>query len=196
MYVQKKQHTGFALLLTLIVVSIVLAVGLSLLDITIKQLSLSGTGRDSEAAFHAASAGLECAQYWRGQADSEFRGGTGNAPLLDPCLPNQDPADGSGAYDEPTADVHHFEYEFTWGAENDRCTEIEVYVYDASSVSADLTYDIPNYDLPGSTDPETCVYTAGTVCTIAFSRGYNRACSNISSIGVIQREFVYKTGFD
>ncbi len=54
-----KVSAGFALLLTMIVVAVTLAVGLSLLNITLKQFTLSSTSRDSEIAFHAADSGLE-----------------------------------------------------------------------------------------------------------------------------------------
>ena len=63
------QKTGFALLISLIVVSVVLSVGLVILDLTIKQVRLAATTADSETAFHAANAGMECARYWRRNLD-------------------------------------------------------------------------------------------------------------------------------
>jgi len=61
----KENNSGFALLLTLVIITIILAVGLTMLQITMKQLSLSAIARESEIAFYAASTGIECMQYWR-----------------------------------------------------------------------------------------------------------------------------------
>ncbi|MFW6210467.1 MAG: hypothetical protein ACOC4E_03185, partial [Patescibacteria group bacterium] len=60
---QPHATSGFALLITLLVVGVVLAVGAVLLDLTIKQVQLSSTAKDSEIAFHAANAGMECARF-------------------------------------------------------------------------------------------------------------------------------------
>jgi Tfp pilus assembly protein PilX len=54
---------GFTLLVALIFTSVVLAVGLALLDITYKQVILSSTARQSEYAFYAADSAMECALY-------------------------------------------------------------------------------------------------------------------------------------
>lgn len=183
MHHQKKQYiAGFALLLTLVVVSVVLAIGLSLLDITLKQLVLSGVGRDSEVAFHAAYAGAECGQYWRLKKGDELLAGA--APELDECLKNTSVDDGT--YSSPVANVHLAQYSITWGSDSDRCTEIDLYLYDARSLTDPdvLSYDISYYGDAAETCP------AGNVCTILFSRGYNRACNDIVSIRTIQREIV------
>ncbi|OGG72597.1 hypothetical protein A3A38_02905 [Candidatus Kaiserbacteria bacterium RIFCSPLOWO2_01_FULL_53_17] len=55
---------GYALTLAIVVSSVVLSIGLSLLNIVQKELILSATGRDSQFAFYAADAGLECVLYW------------------------------------------------------------------------------------------------------------------------------------
>lgn len=55
---------GFALLYAVMTSSIILAVGVSLISITLKQLSISTLGRESQYAFYAANAGAECALYW------------------------------------------------------------------------------------------------------------------------------------
>lgn len=65
-----KQHTtlknnkGFTLLFAVIVSTLVLAVGGSIINIALKQVILSGVGRDSQYAFYAANTGIECALYW------------------------------------------------------------------------------------------------------------------------------------
>ena len=47
----------------MIVSSLVLALGLGIVAITMKEVKLSGAGRDSQLAFYAADSGLECAEY-------------------------------------------------------------------------------------------------------------------------------------
>jgi len=51
---------GFALLMTLLIISVVLSVALTTLSLSIKQTRLATDTRDAEVAFHAANAGLEC----------------------------------------------------------------------------------------------------------------------------------------
>lgn len=71
-----KLNTGFTLLLSILVVSVILSVGLGIFDIMTKELKLSGIGRESQIAFYAADAGIECFFYWEIKhpdlADSAF----------------------------------------------------------------------------------------------------------------------------
>ncbi|MCB9805847.1 hypothetical protein H6775_01665 [Candidatus Nomurabacteria bacterium] len=60
----KKQNKGFTLLFAVLVSVLVLAVGASIISIALKQVILSGAGRDSQFAFYASNTGLECALYW------------------------------------------------------------------------------------------------------------------------------------
>ncbi|OGF69488.1 hypothetical protein A3H65_01335 [Candidatus Giovannonibacteria bacterium RIFCSPLOWO2_02_FULL_45_14] len=55
---------GIALLLSIILVSIVLAVSVGVSNIVSTEISLSNTGRQSQVAFYAADAGVDCAIYW------------------------------------------------------------------------------------------------------------------------------------
>lgn len=185
----RKQNKGFALLLTLVVISIILSVGLSLLDITLKQLVLSGTNRDSEVAFHAAQAGVECAEYWirnddtnaSGHFISEQNAGPNNAYVLPSCMTSNL----AGVYTDLGSYVHQSSYSLTWGPDADQCTEIDLFVLDAISAGSDVTYNfIPAY---GYRDI-TC--ESGRICRVVFSRGYNRACNDINNLRSIQREIV------
>lgn len=176
-----QQNTGFALLLTLVVVSVVLSIGLSLLDITLKQLVLSGTARDSEIAFHAAYAGIECAEYWVREDYTDFMGGS--SPRLAQCI-NSDVA-AAEPYSSPASNVHKSTYTISWSVDGeDRCTNFDVFILDAETAEDDVTYD---FSTIGYTS-KTC--TAGGVCTYMFSRGYNRACNELDSLQTVQREIV------
>ncbi len=60
----KEEEKGFTLLFAILVSVMVLAVGASIINISLKQIILSGSGRESQFAFYAANTGLECALYW------------------------------------------------------------------------------------------------------------------------------------
>jgi hypothetical protein len=55
---------GFVLLFSVLVSSILLAVGLGIFSIAYKELLLSSSDRESQIAFYAADSGAECAIYW------------------------------------------------------------------------------------------------------------------------------------
>lgn len=65
---------GFTLLFASLVASLLLAVGLAIFDITLKEVILSSTARDSSYAIYTADTGIECALYW----DFKY-GGSGSA---------------------------------------------------------------------------------------------------------------------
>lgn len=61
---KKNNHKkGFSVLFATLIGSLVLAIGLAILSITIKQIKLSSAGRESQHAFYAADTGIECALY-------------------------------------------------------------------------------------------------------------------------------------
>lgn len=66
----KKNNSGFAMLFTVLVISIILAIALGIADVTFKQTVLSSLARDSQLAFYQADSGVECGMYYdlnRGQ---------------------------------------------------------------------------------------------------------------------------------
>ena len=67
-------HRGFALLFAVLAASVLLSIGLSIFNLTVKELSLSAYGRESQFSFYAADSGAECALYWdiKGNAGATF----------------------------------------------------------------------------------------------------------------------------
>ena len=61
---------GFTLLIAIVLTSVLLSVGLALLDVTYKQVTLSSSARQSQYAFYAADSALECALYWDQQQNA------------------------------------------------------------------------------------------------------------------------------
>ena len=180
----RKPHRGFALLLTLIVVSVALAIGLTLLDNTLKQIVISGSSRDSERAFHAAYAGIECGEYYFKQNTVRTALISGTIPSLDTCLGTV--AANKTTNSNPAVNVYEANYEIAWNEGSESfCTEIDVFVFDASA--GQVTYTSGPFQYYNqNTCPE------GAMCTVIFSRGYNRSCSDIGTVRTIQREVVSK----
>jgi hypothetical protein len=182
-----KQNKGFALLLTLVVVSVVLSIGLSLIDITLKQLVLSGIGRDAEIALHAAYAGTECARYWRFDSGTELI--TGTAPVLTECFGSGSITAESPGHEEVITYVHRAKYEQTWGDFGDRrCTQMDIYLFDAKAADAATPGTNVSYLVPETDTNVVC--TAKKICTYIISRGYNRACIDLDSPRTVEHEVV------
>src|SRR3989344_611809 len=63
---------GFTLYYAMLFGSIMLAIGASLLNISLKELRLSSALNESEYAFFAADSGVECALYWDSKGSNVF----------------------------------------------------------------------------------------------------------------------------
>lgn len=63
-------NRGYTLLFAVIVSSLVLSVGISILNISKKEFLLASGARESTTAFYAADSGLECAVYYDFNKDS------------------------------------------------------------------------------------------------------------------------------
>ena len=62
--IQDPPVRGFTLLIAVILSSVLVSVGLALLDISYKQVLLASTATQSQYAFYNADSALECALYW------------------------------------------------------------------------------------------------------------------------------------
>lgn len=194
----KKNESGFALLLTLVIITVILAVGLTLLQITMKQLSLSAIARESEIAFFAASTGIECMQYWRSfpPTRAALLKEDWDGQAYDPSEPTYlNCADTPPvSYEEVTdlIDNNVYGYKYTYNLSynpltttDDTCVDTSIYLIDLREESSDIDEDISG--LGEGLQEISC--DAGTVCTTIFSRGYNRPCgAGLNSIFTVQRE--------
>lgn len=59
-----KKARGFTIFFAVLVASLALAIGLSIYDLTVRELDLSGVANQSQYAIYAADTGAECALYW------------------------------------------------------------------------------------------------------------------------------------
>lgn len=188
---QIKQQSGFALLMAIIVVGVVVSVGLTILDLTIKQLSLSTNSKDSETSLHAANAGLECAQYWRFKEANALESGQ---DITIDCF-NKSSTDSSVTdHGSGSAHIYQYDFEFDWGDTGaERCSKIKMLLFVSDNDSAGVTLNnissiVPGY--PSGTDKEC---DAGGRCAVISVQGYNKTCSNIGSYGTIQREVLLES---
>ncbi len=181
--IHHKDQKGFALLLALIVSSVVLAIGLSILNISVSQLTLSSTARESEYAFQAAHAGVDCMWYWRDQEHDTYIALNTPIPAISCFAENPITFARTNIYAEAEGHANLYFYAFEWG-DPGRCTEIEMVVMNAHS--GDLALNFANIAV-GDEGYKEC--SEGNTCTVIFSRGYNRSCYELqSSIFTVQRE--------
>lgn len=200
MHFFKKPESGFALLMTLLVVSVIISVGLTILDVTIKQVRLSSNAKESEIAFHAASAGLECAQYQRRNQAAVMEAGT---TLTADCFGVRVARTNSTVTSISSNSItvtpanasttsYHYAYQVTWGPNNEkRCSHVDTIIINAPTATGtvnqtDMSAIIPGYPSSGKTCP------TGGICTVVAVKGFNRACPDSPSArfpaGTVQRE--------
>ena len=192
--IPNKQQSGFALLITILVLSVIVAVTLAIVELSLKQLKLSVDSTDSEIAFHAANAGLECARYTRRKESDAFEAGT---DVVFNCFGSSVTVKKGtlgGIVTNPNpAPVYRYRRDIDWGtAPNQRCTSMDIISIVADSeitiggpLSQSLKRLITGYD---AADTKICY--AGERCTIMSVIGYSSVCSATSSLGVLKREIL------
>jgi len=190
---QTSKQSGFALLITLLVVSVVVAVSAAIIELSIKQLELSVTARDSEIAFHAANAGLECARYIQRTEGEDILLGTTliNSNCFGvPTTVTSAVATGVGFSGTPSTHRTIRRYVnnagITWSG--DRCTKLDMLVTAVrGDASSDLTISGLNSIYPGYTTGDK-VCPIGSTCYVVAVSGYNKDCSNLTAADTVRRE--------
>jgi hypothetical protein len=93
----KKEDKGFALLFSVLVSSLLLTIGLSILNISIKELAISTASKQSIYAFYAADSGRENALYIDLKVGSDFAlDKTSHTETTNIGILPVDPSDSSG----------------------------------------------------------------------------------------------------
>lgn len=189
------QNKGFALLLSIIIASVVLAIGVAILKISVSQLQLSATGRESEISFQGAQSVAECMMYWRYSNETRFVARPGdfapgtrlNAPAMS-CMGRN--AIESYAEVIANSDDRHivrFHYTFDWaGVSADQCGGGDMYVM--VPIEDEIVHTFPGTSV-GEDGNGLKRCPQGSACTVLVTQGYNRACDELqSSIFTVQRE--------
>ena len=177
----KEKESGIALLIAVITAGLAIAVGVTMFDLTIKRDVLTSTENESVRAFYAANAGIECAvKVGRNDVDITDLG----KDITFHCLGT------STTIMSPTTTdsgrIVEYRTSFDWTSDNkDVCTEIEMYVIDASgNSSVPKTFENNRRFLK-----KDC--KASNVCTVVFSRGFDVSCNDrigSSIVNIVQRE--------
>jgi Tfp pilus assembly protein PilX len=152
-----KSEKGFALLFAVLVSSVLLSIGISIFNITLKEIVLSSSGRESQFAFYAADTGAECALYW------DFKGTDIFATSSASRTPNPVNPDCVG-----------------------QAINITPSSQTSNSAETTFNITIPNTDYLGNPFPNCAIVTvtkedtvsSGIVFTTIYSRGYNTDCSS------------------
>lgn len=174
----RNNERGIALLITLLVMTVLLGVSASLLNITIKQLQFSSIGLASEMAFQASNAGMECMLYhdYQGYPLSKFDVGQAR-----PSIGCMGAADSNTIADTNTASKAIRTYKFDWGSPA-VCSEMTIYKFYNPGATEDMSTALGR-----SGD---CAQ--GVTCTVIRARGYNVACGSIYTPRTIERELTQR----
>ncbi len=190
----KTTNQGFTLLLTIIIIGVVLAVTLSSLNLSIKQVRLSVDTRDSEVAFHAANAGLECIRHWRRAAAGDFES---DGAVEIECFGSSDTSDATAVPFSGDGEVYRYEYQLTWGGvgSGERCSQMRFMVISSDIDSEDgvTVPDMREHLVGYPSDSKAC--EPGGMCTVFSSQGYSASCPDTGldgsfPLGTIQREIL------
>ncbi len=192
MTLHNNNQSGFALLMTLLVVAVVVSITVSVIELSVKQLNLSVTAKDSEVAFHAANAGMECARYVRRMATVLIEDGNTNSFDFDCFNQRQTLERQNHGLTKSGGDGELYRYrgQASW-ATGDRCSVIDfVTMIVPETETSDMQVSGLHALYPGypSGDIKRC--SPSSVCTVAEVVGYNKSCSNITSIGTVRREIL------
>lgn len=179
---------GFSLLLAALMSVIVLMVGMTILNTSFKQVTLTEIATDSERAFHAAYAGVECAQFWN--VDNVWDVGGGDQSIE--CMEQAVTTDQSPSLTDNADEIT--EVEIDWrlaasaGGEDsfNQCTKLTVYKYYSPSATTQMTI------LPDFTSGFNRTCAIGVECTVVVSKGYSRACDRLGSVRTVEREVIVR----
>ena len=198
------RQRGFALLMSLLIIGVVISVTMTIVELSLKQLGLSVSARDSEVAFAAANAGLECAQRIRHSASTTIEIGTRtNFDCFEQTVNNVDKEASLGfvvSGDPNYGKVFRYKNSIDWGSgvsgSNDRCSEIDIVaMVTKNGAAGDLVIggNGNNHSLkkvfsgyPNNT--KSC--NPGGRCTLAVVRGYSAKCADKSNPGTLMREIL------
>jgi hypothetical protein len=162
------RERGIALLVTLLVITVLLGIGASIVNITLKQYQFASIGLASEIAFQAANAGIECVlahdyETFPRTAGNPGKFGVGETSPDITCMGVPDTGS-AGTIESGEAQT----YTFNWHAPDapEVCTDVTIYKFYSSSGPVDMLSAL------GRTG--TCA--VNTECTVIRSRGYNVPC--------------------
>lgn len=134
---RNKKNNGFVILYAVIITTVVLVVGVSLMNIMTKQLVLSSISRNAKVSYYAALSGRECAEFWKSLQKFNFNNPTyfGGEDIsrnwVDPqnssisCF-NDENLETIVLGDNGVTETY-FEFDFTLNGNQNACARVSVY---------------------------------------------------------------------
>ena len=144
---------GFTVFFAVLVASLALAIGLSIYDLTVRELDLSMTAVQSQYAIYAADTGAECALYWDYKyqgSKSAFATSTASAPPTSGIVCNQ----------QDIAAI-------PWTIVKTASAATTTFTIQVSAQSQSITTTCATVSVGKYTDP------SGVLSTLIVSHGYN-----------------------
>jgi hypothetical protein len=179
----KANNQGFVLLITLLMITVVVTVTLSIIELTMRQVDLAIDGRDAERAFQAASAGVECAQRTARVESGDIR--TNSSVLFD-CFGNSASTNSVPIAGNGPGIVVRYREEIDW---DNRCTEIDLFMIDNATQSNQTSIDNFN-NIIVNFRSTNLVCPPGSICHVVAASGYSSTCANKNESGVLKRELL------
>ncbi len=152
----RKTQQGFALLIAVIFMAVMLSLGVALGSLGYKQETLASTGVESQYAFYAADAALECILYYD-QRENSFAYQPPNPPPSQPSVECDGAPPVSSSIVAENLSYWELTYRFLLdnNTGNPRCADVTIYKYATA---------LPN-----------------GITTYIFSQGYNVACNTVTN---------------
>ena len=165
------KQNGFVLLFAVLLVSIVLTVTLVLLDITLRQLVLSATNRESQRAYYAAHGGIDCAIFWDRDNSTDNDRPLGSYTTLNGSVgPAGDTTITCGNGVDDPAD---------WDNTN-KTASINVGFADGSCARVVVIKQIPSATPPN-------IYGDTTILSFGYNQGDSGACPSVTGNRLVER---------
>jgi len=125
---------GFTLLVSIILATVAVTLGVSLLDISYKQVVLSSTAKQSQYGFYAADSAMECALYW----DQKFNAFRYTSPLPSSqikCQGNSILAYSTGTFGSGASQHRKTEFSVRCGTGSTSNGKVTVYKYTSGATT-------------------------------------------------------------
>ena len=199
-FTRREKQEGIALLITLLLMGVLLSIGASLINITLKQYQFAGLALASESAFQAANAGMECVLYHDFNTDTDpvavgiqapvdVPGDGSEQNIVPSILCMEGPLTIAEAVDDDAdrkmKSSEEQRFQFSFGNPN-MCTEVSVYKFHDASNPILVTVHGVNMRKGNTPCP------IGGVCTVVQARGYNVSCAELNegtNPRIVEREY-------